>query len=93
MKLLLGRESMTAYLSASRIRPLDLGGNRSAENSRTMPLEVDKSVNWESIGGLDSHIHLVKEMVLLPLLYPQVRFVEMLFSREHCTVALSQTEF
>jgi ATP-dependent 26S proteasome regulatory subunit len=41
--------------------------------SDASPLDVDKTISWDSIGGLDTHIHSVKEMVVLPLLYPQVR--------------------
>ena len=33
---------------------------------------IDKSITWESIGGLHSHIEALKEMILLPLLYPEV---------------------
>lgn len=36
------------------------------------PMEVDKSVFFESIGGLDSHIQALKEMVLFPLMYSEV---------------------
>ena len=46
--------------------------NLSEEKSDSSPLEVDKTIGWGSIGGLDNHIHSVKELVLLPLLYPQV---------------------
>jgi ATPase family AAA domain-containing protein 2 len=33
---------------------------------------VDQSITWESIGGLHSHIESLKEMILLPLLYPEI---------------------
>jgi SpoVK/Ycf46/Vps4 family AAA+-type ATPase len=36
------------------------------------PIEIDKSVTFESVGGLDQHVKSLKEMVLLPLLYPEV---------------------
>jgi len=36
------------------------------------PIEVDSSTDWSSIGGLDSHVHALKEMVVLPLLYPEL---------------------
>uniref|UniRef100_A0A8C4TLB3 ATPase family AAA domain-containing protein 2 n=1 Tax=Erpetoichthys calabaricus TaxID=27687 RepID=A0A8C4TLB3_ERPCA len=36
------------------------------------PMSIDKTVTFDSIGGLKSHIALLKEMVLLPLLYPEV---------------------
>ena len=43
------------------------------------PLGVDKTVNFEGVGGLDEHINQLKEMVMLPLLYPE------LFLRFHIT--------
>lgn len=36
------------------------------------PMQVDSGVNFESIGGLDVHIDSLKEMVVLPLLYPDL---------------------
>eukprot|EP00189_Rhodosorus_marinus_P012981 CAMPEP_0184744434 /NCGR_PEP_ID=MMETSP0315-20130426/7194_1 /TAXON_ID=101924 /ORGANISM="Rhodosorus marinus, Strain UTEX LB 2760" /LENGTH=1275 /DNA_ID=CAMNT_0027216137 /DNA_START=398 /DNA_END=4225 /DNA_ORIENTATION=+ len=36
------------------------------------PVKVDPSITWDVVGGLDSHIRALKEMVLLPLLYPEV---------------------
>ena len=36
------------------------------------PLGVDQNVNFDSVGGLASHINQLKEMVMLPLLYPEV---------------------
>ena len=35
------------------------------------PLAVDASVGWDKVGGLRSHVAALKEMVLLPLLYPE----------------------
>lgn len=35
-------------------------------------MAIDSSVNWDSIGGLQSHIRALKEMVLFPLLYPEL---------------------
>lgn len=43
------------------------------------PLGVDQTVNFEGVGGLDEHINQLKEMVMLPLLYPE------LFQRFHIT--------
>ena len=37
-----------------------------------MPLEVDRSTTFESVGGLDGHLASLKEMVQLPLMYPEV---------------------
>jgi SpoVK/Ycf46/Vps4 family AAA+-type ATPase len=43
------------------------------------PLGVDPNVNFDGVGGLDDHINQLKEMVALPLLYPEV------FQRFHVT--------
>ncbi|KIW16999.1 hypothetical protein PV08_04190 [Exophiala spinifera] len=36
------------------------------------PLGVDQNVNFDSVGGLAGHIDQLKEMVALPLLYPEI---------------------
>nr|XP_035977597.1 LOW QUALITY PROTEIN: ATPase family AAA domain-containing protein 2B-like [Halichoerus grypus] len=36
------------------------------------PMNIDKSVRFDSIGGLSHHIHALKEMVVFPLLYPEI---------------------
>ncbi|XP_070555264.1 ATPase family AAA domain-containing protein 2-like isoform X2 [Ptychodera flava] len=36
------------------------------------PMTIDKSVTFESVGGLGKHIQALKEMVVFPLLYPEV---------------------
>ncbi|XP_041104540.1 ATPase family AAA domain-containing protein 2-like isoform X2 [Polyodon spathula] len=36
------------------------------------PMQIDSSVRFDSIGGLSSHILALKEMVVFPLLYPEV---------------------
>ncbi|KAL9061579.1 MAG: hypothetical protein Q9162_000111 [Coniocarpon cinnabarinum] len=36
------------------------------------PLGVDQTVSFEGVGGLDNHINQLKEMVMLPLLYPEL---------------------
>lgn len=36
------------------------------------PIQVDPNISWEDVGGLDHHIRALKEMVALPLLYPEV---------------------
>ena len=43
------------------------------------PLGVDQNVNFDGVGGLQGHIDQLKEMVALPLLYPEV------FQRYHMT--------
>ncbi|KAI3361362.1 hypothetical protein L3Q82_013546 [Scortum barcoo] len=36
------------------------------------PMQIDRTVRFESIGGLSRHISALKEMVVFPLLYPEV---------------------
>lgn len=36
------------------------------------PLGVDVDIDFSNVGGLDEHINKLKEMVMLPLLYPEV---------------------
>ena len=43
------------------------------------PLGVDRNVNFDAVGGLQGHIDQLKEMVALPLLYPEI------FQRFHVT--------
>ncbi|KAL7829226.1 hypothetical protein AOLI_G00301110 [Acnodon oligacanthus] len=47
---------------------IKLGGNLADVD----PMEIDQSVRFDSVGGLDSHIAALKEMVLFPLVYPEV---------------------
>jgi hypothetical protein len=36
------------------------------------PMQLDSKVTFESVGGLDRHVSLLKEMLLFPLLYPDL---------------------
>ncbi|XP_011610211.1 ATPase family AAA domain-containing protein 2B isoform X1 [Takifugu rubripes] len=36
------------------------------------PMNLDTSVRFDSVGGLSNHIHALKEMVVFPLLYPEI---------------------
>lgn len=36
------------------------------------PMEVDANLSWDDIGGLEHHVRALKEMVFLPLMYPEV---------------------
>ncbi|XP_031352102.1 ATPase family AAA domain-containing protein 2-like isoform X3 [Photinus pyralis] len=36
------------------------------------PETIDNSVRFSSVGGLDSHVQCLKEMILLPMMYPEV---------------------
>lgn len=36
------------------------------------PETLDGTVRFDSIGGLDNHVQCLKEMILLPMMYPEV---------------------
>ncbi|KKY16443.1 putative aaa family [Diplodia seriata] len=56
----------------SRGGPANLGKIGGTSNADVSPISVDGDVNFESVGGLDDHINQLKEMVTLPLLYPEI---------------------
>ncbi|KAG0205329.1 ATPase AAA domain-containing protein 2B [Mortierella sp. GBA30] len=68
--------------SSSRILPMNLHelvdsrrdviAARVGQPADTDPLAVGNSVDFDKVGGLDHHIKSLKEMVILPLLYPEV---------------------
>lgn len=62
-------------LRPARIDPLasddDAAGGNSLANG-IEPIQVDLNLSWEDVGGLDHHIRALKEMVALPLMYPEV---------------------
>ena len=35
------------------------------------PMEIDLNITWNMVGGLEHHVQKLKEMVVLPLLYPK----------------------
>ncbi|XP_011505314.1 PREDICTED: ATPase family AAA domain-containing protein 2-like isoform X2 [Ceratosolen solmsi marchali] len=43
------------------------------------PISVDTNITFSDVGGLESHIHCLKEMVVFPMMYPDV------FDRFHIT--------
>lgn len=52
--------------------PSNLGKIGDAGLADTDPLGVNVNVTFDEVGGLDDHINQLKEMTLLPLLYPEV---------------------
>ena len=46
--------------------------DRDASKADANPIEVDTTVSWHDIGGLNHHVKTVKEMVMLPLMYPEI---------------------
>lgn len=47
-------------------------GKKKSSLSDTDPLGVDMNIDFSSVGGLDGYIDQLKEMVALPLLYPEL---------------------
>ncbi|XP_055081091.1 ATPase family AAA domain-containing protein 2-like isoform X2 [Periophthalmus magnuspinnatus] len=64
----------------ARCRPLNLNLLRTQRDKLSSgarladidPMAIDQSVGFDSIGGLSEHISALKEMVVFPLLYPEV---------------------
>ncbi|KAI5120735.1 hypothetical protein M0805_006441 [Coniferiporia weirii] len=52
--------------------PSNLGKVSDAALADADPLGVNPNVTFDEVGGLDDHINSLKEMTLLPLLYPEV---------------------
>lgn len=50
----------------------DAKGSKKNNLSDTDPLGVDMNIDFSAVGGLDSYIDQLKEMVTLPLLYPEL---------------------
>ena len=42
------------------------------KNVEITPVTVDASITFSDIGGLEHYVHSLKEMVFLPLVYPEV---------------------
>ncbi|KAG6946161.1 hypothetical protein JG688_00016184 [Phytophthora aleatoria] len=57
--------------TSSPWRPSKSGRKSGSSRADITPVEVDRSITWDSVGGLKSHIEALKEMVMLPLLYPE----------------------
>ena len=45
-----------------------VGGGRQRDRADVDPVELDASVTWDSVGGLEHHVQQLKEMVMMPLM-------------------------
>ena len=50
----------------------DKANQRDVLRADATPVGVDPSITWNNVGGLKHHVDALKEMVLFPLLYPEV---------------------
>ncbi|KAI9914791.1 hypothetical protein PsorP6_007783 [Peronosclerospora sorghi] len=68
-----GDSSYGGMRTSSPWRASKAASSRKTGHSRAdiTPIEVDGTITWDSVGGLESHIEALKEMVMLPLLYPE----------------------
>lgn len=61
--------------SLDSIRPINDPGTlaqvKGSLRADAAPVGVDTSVNWDSVGGLQHHVLALKEMIMLPMLYPE----------------------
>ena len=60
----------TSLNTAGSIR--DKVSRRDLSRADVNPIVVDSNISFDSVGGLDKHIRALKEMVVLPLLYPDI---------------------
>jgi SpoVK/Ycf46/Vps4 family AAA+-type ATPase len=76
----LGQTNNTDAMAAMSGTPANLGRVKSQKAlADADPLGVDQNVDFSKIGGLEGHIDQLKEMVQMPLLYPE------LFMKFHVT--------
>eukprot|EP00049_Salpingoeca_infusionum_P006604 m.109108 g.109108 ORF g.109108 m.109108 type:complete len:1314 (+) comp13363_c0_seq2:173-4114(+) len=47
-------------------------GGVGASGADVEPMTIDKTTNFDNLGGLDHHIRALKEMIVFPFLYPEV---------------------
>lgn len=61
-----------SVVNNTNIRGAEAVGKKKNSLSDTDPLGVDMNIDFKSVGGLDNYIDQLKEMVALPLLYPEL---------------------
>jgi len=71
------QQELDSILPINRVSGLagstrDKVSRRDLNRADVHPIVVDSNISFDSVGGLDSHILSLKEMVVLPLLYPDV---------------------
>jgi len=62
-------EQMAADEDTKKARGMK--GSKKNKNADISPMQIDLNVDWNSIGGLTGHVQKLKEMVVLPMLYPK----------------------
>jgi len=78
------RKSKRMLLEREKLRPMNMDkkdvtkaifkdrAKAGASLADVQPMEMDMGVTFESVGGLKEHVNALKEMVMFPLLYPEL---------------------
>ena len=78
------RKNKRMMVERSKLRPVNLSKQDAtkaifrerksvgASMADIQPMEMDMGVTFESVGGVDDHINSLREMVIFPLLYPEI---------------------
>ena len=40
------------------------------------PMQLDQAISFDHVGGLQHYVHSLKEMIVFPLMYPEVRHAD-----------------
>nr|CAI5851539.1 unnamed protein product [Callosobruchus analis] len=59
-------------IKSTKNEKMKTGAGGSTNIEPIKPETLDKSITFNTIGGLDEHIQCLKEMILLPMMYPEV---------------------
>nr|CAH7737226.1 unnamed protein product [Callosobruchus chinensis] len=59
-------------IKSTKNEKMKTGAGGSSNIEPIKPETLDKSITFNTIGGLDEHIQCLKEMILLPMMYPEV---------------------
>ncbi len=78
------RKNKRMMIERSKLRPVNMSKHDAtkaifkerqavgASMADVQPMEMDMGVTFESVGGVDGHINSLREMVIFPLLYPEI---------------------
>eukprot|EP01117_Protostelium_nocturnum_P001879 TRINITY_DN1240_c0_g1_i10.p1 TRINITY_DN1240_c0_g1~~TRINITY_DN1240_c0_g1_i10.p1 ORF type:complete len:1298 (+),score=512.73 TRINITY_DN1240_c0_g1_i10:287-4180(+) len=70
--LLTSSHSSKSKMGLDAHQPINMSKMFATSKADIDPMEIDPNINWDSIGGLDHHIQSLKEMIVFPLLYPEI---------------------
>eukprot|EP01126_Amoeba_proteus_P064557 TRINITY_DN9059_c0_g4_i2.p1 TRINITY_DN9059_c0_g4~~TRINITY_DN9059_c0_g4_i2.p1 ORF type:complete len:772 (+),score=175.82 TRINITY_DN9059_c0_g4_i2:144-2459(+) len=65
-----GKHGKMDYSSKPDLGPINV--SQRVVRADICPIEIDQTVDWSQVGGLEHHIRALKEMVMFPLMYPEL---------------------